>query len=156
MRKWRERKPLAMDVDHMRLLHQEAIEQLELLHTALDAMEQATGTMRDNLMEMVENHWHAYLDVMHMITMHDDAMANAMNKYGMKMRDADDLEDADCQFDLSAVLLTFLLLALIRRHRRMYYLWGLRGSPMSDYWKESMAMERDHMANLIAMMQRAL
>ncbi|WP_050769621.1 hypothetical protein [Thermosinus carboxydivorans] len=67
MRKWRERKPLAMDVDHMQLLHQEAIEQLELLHTALDAMEQATGTMRDNLMEMVENHWHAYQDVLHMI-----------------------------------------------------------------------------------------
>ncbi|EAX47533.1 hypothetical protein TcarDRAFT_1268 [Thermosinus carboxydivorans Nor1] len=91
-----------------------------------------------------------------MITMHDEAMANAMNKYGMKPQDTDDFEDADRQFGLSAVLLTFLLLALIRRHRRMYYLWGLRGSPMSDYWKGSMAMERDHMASLIAMMQRAL
>lgn len=156
MRRWRDRKPLTMDTDHMRLLHQEAIEQLELMQTAIDPMENATGTTRDSLTEMVEAHWHAYLDIIHMITMHDEIMASTMKKYGMPLQDSGELEAADRQFGLNPVLLGLLLIALIRRHRRMHYLWGLRGTPMSDYWKESMTMDREHIASLVAMIDRAI
>jgi hypothetical protein len=67
MRKRIDRRPMPLDIDHMRMLHEEAIEQLESMHTVLDAAEAASGTMRDTLENMVENHWHAYMDVLHMI-----------------------------------------------------------------------------------------
>ncbi len=67
MRKTRDRKPSTIDAEHLRMLHEEAIDQLELMRTALEAAEQATGTTRDNLEELVLNHWNVYLDVLHMI-----------------------------------------------------------------------------------------
>lgn len=50
----------------MRMLHREAIEQLELMRTAIEAAEQASDRLRDNLDEMSFNHWHAYMDIMQM------------------------------------------------------------------------------------------
>jgi hypothetical protein len=67
LRKLRSRKPMSLDLDHMRMLHEEASDQLELMHTVLEAAEQATDIMRDNLDDMALDHWHAYLDVIHMI-----------------------------------------------------------------------------------------
>lgn len=66
MRKLRTRKPVSFDIDHMRMLHHEAIEQLELMRTAIEAAEQASDRLRDNLDDMSFNHWHAYMDIMHM------------------------------------------------------------------------------------------
>lgn len=153
MWKRRERKPMAVDIDHMKVLNQEAIEQLELMSTALEASELATGTMRDSLDTMVENHWHGYMDIIHMITMHDEDLAITMKKQGTILLDEEDNEYAERQFTANRALLLLLLPALIRRHQRFIHLWALRGSPMIDYFKESMAMEREHTSEIIAIIQ---
>lgn len=65
--KFRDKKPVTLDLDHMKVLHLEAIDQLELMQSALEAAEDSTGTMRDVLDQMALNHWHAYMDIIHMI-----------------------------------------------------------------------------------------
>jgi len=65
VRKTRDRRYVTLDTEHMRRLHQEAIEQLELMRTAFEAAEQAIGTMRDTLDEIALDHWNNYLDVVH-------------------------------------------------------------------------------------------
>jgi hypothetical protein len=138
----------------MRTLHEEAIEQLELMKTALDAREEAAGTLRDSLDAMATNHWHAYMDIIHLIALHDEAMATVIKKYGLALRDQDD-ESVD-RLGASPTLLTLLLIALIRRHRRIWHIYGWRASPMGDYLKESLVMEREHVAELITMIQSLL
>nr|WP_092071261.1 hypothetical protein [Dendrosporobacter quercicolus]NSL49416.1 hypothetical protein [Dendrosporobacter quercicolus DSM 1736]SDM23951.1 hypothetical protein SAMN04488502_10328 [Dendrosporobacter quercicolus] len=155
MRKLRSKQAISIDLDHMQTLHAEAIEQLDLLKTALEAAEQAKDTMRDNLDTMAANHWQAYMDVLHMICMHDEAMNNALKKFGVKMRD-DNFDKREQQPGISRLLLLFLLTALIRRHRRMVYVYSLRGEPMNDYLKESLTMEREHMADLITMIHSSM
>ena len=152
MKRARERRPVTMDLDYLRMLHAEAIEQLELMQSAVTAADQATGTMRDSLDEMAANHWHAYLDVMHMIAMHDEQMPATLNKYGMKMREAEEADNENRLFG-SRLLLGLLLTGLIRRHRRIWNVYGYRGNPMSDYLRDSLNMEREHMAQLIQIIQ---
>jgi len=137
----------------MKVLNQEAIEQLELMSTALEASELATGTMRDSLDTMAENHWHSYVDILHLIAMHDEDLAATMKKQGTDLRDEEDSEYAERKFAGNRELLLLLLLALIRRHQRFIQLWALRSSPMTDYFKESMAMEREHTSEIIAIIQ---
>ena len=60
------------------------------------------------------------------------------------------------QFCLHRVSVISLLLALLRRHRRMEHIFSLRGNPMNDYFQESLTMEREHMANLITMTQKIM
>lgn len=155
MRKLRGKQPMSIDLDHMQTLHAEAIEQLELLKTALEAAEQAKDSMRDNLDTMAVNHWQAYTDVLHMICMHDEAMNTALKKFGVKMRD-DNFDSRKQQLGISRLLLLFLLTALIRRHRRVIHVYRLRGEPMNDYLKESLTMEREHMADLITMIHSSM
>ncbi|MDF2876474.1 MAG: hypothetical protein K0R22_3157, partial [Sporomusa sp.] len=88
------------------------------------------------------------------ITLHDEAMANVIKKYGLALRDQDD--EADDRLGISSALLTLLLIALIRRHRRIWHIYGWRASPMGDYLKESLVMEREHVAELITMVQTSL
>jgi hypothetical protein len=57
---------MSIDLDHMQTLHEEAIEQLELMKTAIEAGEEAKDNMRDSLDNIAVNHWHAYMDVVHM------------------------------------------------------------------------------------------
>lgn len=149
----RERKPAAVDINHMRTLHEEAIEQLDLMKIALDAREEATGRLRDTLEEMATNHWHAYLDIIHLIAMHDESMANVLKKYGLAMREQ---EETDERLGASSDLLALLLVALMRHHRRIWHIYGWKASPMGDYLKESLVMEREHVAELIAMTQSQL
>lgn len=54
---------MSMDLEHIGMLHAEAIEQLDLMYTTLEAAEQASDTMRDSLDDMSVNHWDAYMDV---------------------------------------------------------------------------------------------
>lgn len=150
----RERKPASIDINHMRVLHEEAIEQLELMKTALDTREEATGTLRDNLENIVLNHWHAYMDIIHMIALHDELMADALKKYGLTIRDGTDAE-TDERY-AGPLLLSLLLLALIRRHRRIWHIYGWRANPMGDYLKESLTMEREHVAEIISMAETML
>ena len=150
----RDRKSPTVDVNHMRTLHEEAIEQLELMKTALDAKEESAGTFRDTLDDMAVSHWRAYLDTIHLIIMHDEAMASVVKKYSLTLREQSD--ERDERLGTSPVLLTLLLLALIRRHRRIWHIYGWRASPMGDYLKESLVMERERVAELIAMAQSLL
>ena len=57
---------MSMDLEHMRMLHTEAIEQLNLMYTTLEAAEQASDTNRDSLDDISVNHWDAYMDIIHM------------------------------------------------------------------------------------------
>ncbi|WP_425057801.1 hypothetical protein SCACP_23420 [Sporomusa carbonis] len=155
MRKTYSRRSLAVDPAHMITLHQEAIEQLELMRTVVEASEQANDGMRDTLDNMAENHWEAYMDVMHMLCMHDDNLAAVMKKHGFKMRESEP-EDTERQFFGSRLLFLALLIGLIRRHNRFAYYYGLRVNPMGDYLKESMTMEREHMAIMISMVQNMI
>ncbi len=152
MQKKRDRRPMTVDAEHMRRLHQEASEQIELLRTVLVAADQASGTARDTLDDIAVDHWNGYLDVLHMITLHDELMAAVLSKHGMSMRDCDGA-DAQPQYCGSRLLLLPLLSALSRRHRRFSDVYGGRGHPMSDYLRESMTAEREHMAELIALIQ---
>ena len=69
VRKMRDRRYVTLDTEHMRRLHQEAIEQLELMRTALETAEQASGTMRDYPREnRLRDHWNGYMDVIHMVS----------------------------------------------------------------------------------------
>jgi hypothetical protein len=144
-----------MDLEHMGMLHTEAIEQLDLMYTTLEAAEQASDTMRDTLDDISLNHWDAYLDVMHMICMHDDAMRSALKKYDTKMREIQN-SVGERQIALHRVCLLFLLLALLRRHRRLEHIFSMRGNPMSDYFQESLTMEREHISNLITLAQNLI
>lgn len=153
MRKTRDRRHFTLDIEHMRRLHQEAIEQIELMRTALETAEQAIGTMRDTLDEIALDHWNAYLDVMHMVTLHDETMASVISKHGLNMRDSETYEQAQQELSTNHLLLLLLLQALTRRHRRFWDIYGWRGNPMSEYLKESMTVEREHIAELIAMIQ---
>lgn len=150
MRKLRIRRQASLDLDHMRMLHHEAIEQLELMRTAIEAAEQANDGMRDSLDEIALNHWHAYMDIIHMVCMHDQGMSSSMKRYGLKMRD-NEPESEERQSGFQRMLILLLLLALLRRHRRMEYVFGLRGGPMNDYLQESCNMEREHIAELVSM-----
>lgn len=69
--KFRDKRPVALDLNHMKLLHTEAADQLELMQTSLQAAENGTGSLSDTLDQIALNHWHAYLDVMHMIEMQE-------------------------------------------------------------------------------------
>ncbi|QJW48107.1 hypothetical protein HA075_21735 [bacterium BFN5] len=82
-------------------------------------------------------------------------MNGVLKRFGMKMRD-DTFPSQERQFGIRRLLLLFLLTALVRRHRRMVYVYSLRGEPMNDYLKESLTMEREHMADLITMIHSSL
>jgi hypothetical protein len=151
----RDRRTVTVDIEHMRRLHQEATEQLELMRTVLEAAELATGTMHDSLDQMVLNHWNCYLDVMHMIAMHDEQMAASLRNHGMTARD-DDIPDPSPKQPFDHRLLQSFLSALTRRHRRFWDIYGWRGNPMNDYLKESMIMEREHIAELMSTVQTIL
>lgn len=155
MRKLYNRRSLAVDPVHMITLHHEAIEQLELMQNCVEASEHAIDGMRDSLETIAEKHWESYLDVIHMICMHDDNLAAVMKKQGFSMRDSE-LAETERQFFGSRPLILSLLLGLIRRHRRFAYYYGLRTNPMGDYIKESISMEREHLAEMISMLQNTM
>ncbi len=152
MRKSRNRKPMSIDLDHMRVMHEEAVEQLELMYSAVEAAEHATDAMRDSLDDMAVNHWRAYLDVVHMICMHDEPMGTIMKKFGMIIQD-EESETEEHVLGAHRILLLLLLLALTRRHNRVIHIFAMHGDPMNEYLNESLIMEREHMANIIAMVE---
>jgi hypothetical protein len=144
-----------MDLNHMRLLHREAADQLELMLTSLEAAEQATDSMRDTLDSISVNHWNSYLDILHMIFMHDDAISSAMKQYGIVGERIVECPGED-QISIRRVTISYLVQALLRRHRRMEHVYSTRGDPMSDYLKNSVTMESEHMAHLVSMIQSVI
>ena len=156
MRKMRDRRQVSVDLDHMRRLHQESLEQLELMRTALDAYGHTSGAMRDILDDMAHDHWNSYQDVLHMIVLHDDQLAAVLSRHGMSIREEPAIETPVSASPVNRPLLSALLSALILRHRRFCSAYSLRVCPMSDYIRESMTTEREHIAELIAMLQTLL
>jgi hypothetical protein len=152
LRKFSSRRPMSLDIDHMRMLHEEAIEQLDLMKTALEAAMQARDTIRDNLDQIMLDHWRYYLDVIHMISKHDETITLVFQERGMELSEQE--EDLSArEFNPNYTLLLLLLLALSRRHRRIWHVLGLHGEPMTEHLKDSLIMEREHMANLVSMVQ---
>lgn len=152
LRKTRNRKPMSIDLAHMRVMQEEAVEQLELMYSALEAAEHASDAMRDNLDDMAVNHWRAYLDVVHMICMHDEPLGAVMKQFGLKSQDEEN-ETEEHALGNHRILLLLLLLALTRRHNRVIHIFAMQGDPMTEYLNESLIMEREHISNLIAMVE---
>ncbi|XER12680.1 hypothetical protein SATMO3_29080 [Sporomusa aerivorans] len=90
-----------------------------------------------------------------MICMHDDSLAAVMKKHGFKIND-NELADTERQLLGSRLLILALLPGLIRRHRRFVYYYGLRTNPMGEYVKESISLEREHLTELIGMVQNII
>lgn len=155
MRKTLDRRTLPIDLDHMRMLHEEAIEQLDLMHISLESADAANGSMRDTLETMMKTHWQAHMDVLHLICLHDDAVAEALKNQGLPTRDCE-VSVPEHLFGPERQFLLLLITALSRHHRRIWHIYGLRGTPMGDYLKDSLETERIHMAQLIAMIDDLL
>lgn len=155
MKRTQNKKPMSMDVEHMRMLHTEAIEQLDLMYTTLEAAEQATDSNRDVLDDISVNHWDAYIDIIHIISMHDEAMDASIKKYSLQAGESQDVGE-ERQLSLQRGFVIYLLLALLRRHHRIEYILTLRSNPMADYFQESLTMEREHIAHLITMTQKLI
>jgi len=92
---------------------------------------------------------------MHLIGMHDEAMSSAMRKYSTQIQEVQNSR-GERQFSLHRICLLFLLLTLIRHHRRLEHIFSLRGNPMSDYFQESLTMEREHISHLITITQNLM
>ena len=154
MRKFRLRRTVTVDVEHMQNMHHEAIEQLDIMHKVLETAQLATGSLRDTLDELAGDYWQAYMEVVHMICRHDEAMDHIMKKHTIRMTQTDSEQD-DQYVAARRPLLLSVLQTLLRCHRRFEYLWGLvlKGSPMSSYFNESMSIEREHTAELISIAQ---
>ncbi len=153
MNKLKNRRLATMDPDHMRLLHKEAMERLELMYTIVDASESATDKTKDSLDSIAIDHWNTYLDILHMICLHDDSMATAIKNHEIAVTDEDLSEENDRQLTPRRLLLLLLILALLRHHRRLEYVFSLTGGPMNDYFKDSLVKEREHVAHLISLIQ---
>ncbi|MBP2635685.1 MAG: hypothetical protein H6Q72_1592 [Firmicutes bacterium] len=157
MKKIFSRRTQTIDPTHMLTLHQEAAEQLELMRTAVDASEHASDSICDTLTSIAEDHWEAYLDVLHMICLHDETFATVMKTQVLTKQAANDpLATEQRQSYSNRLLVLSLLPALTQRHRRFCYFYGLRINPMGDYIKESIATEREHIAEMIAMVQNMI
>lgn len=154
MRTFRNRKPVSIDFDHMKALHEECIEQLELMKKSLESAQMASGIMRDTLDDLANNHWHTYIDVIHLICMHDDLMNLEIKKIGLDMRTDDD--EVENQYQAKRILLLSLLSLLVRHHQRIIYIYQLHGEPMKDYLNESSIIERPCIAGILEMVHRTL
>ena len=80
-------------------------------------------------------------------------MSTVMKKHQIGTRDDGTSEEAEQSVFTNQLLLLHLLRALSRRHRRFWDIYGWRGNPMSEYLNESMTVEREHIAELIGMVQ---
>lgn len=154
MRNFRNRKPMPIDFDHMKTLHEECIEQLQLMQTSLESAQLASDAMRDKLDDIANHHWHTYIDVIHLICMHDEAMNTSLKQVGLDLRTEDDTSEQ--QYQIKRSLILSLVVALVRRHQRMIYVYNLHGEPMKDYLSESTVIERDCMASIISMIYTTL
>lgn len=155
MRKILDRRTLPIDLDHMRMLHEEAIEQLDLMRVSLESADAANGDMRDTLEMMMKTHWHAHMDVLHLICLHDEAVAEALKIQGLPIRDCEG-SGPEQLFRPERQFLLLLITALSRHHRRIWHIYGLRGTPMGDYLKDSLETERMHLAQLTAMIDELI
>lgn len=148
------RKPVTLDYDHMKALHEECIEQLELMKGSLKAAQLAGDTMRDRLDDMAQNHWETYLDILHLLSMHDADLGTALEKAGLDLKGSE--TPVEKEYQLKRVLILSLTDHLIRRHQRMIYVYIHKSDPTKDYLLASLPLEREYFIDLIEMMHTLL
>lgn len=147
------RKQSPIDADHLRMLHREAVEQLELMRSVYDAACHTFGVYRDNLYNIVLVHWQSYLDIIHMLCMHDEKLNNCMQQVGLhEEKIAENANTIDSQQSLASRIIP----ALICRHRRFDYYLTIRGTPMTEYLQVSINREKEHLAQLISILDSML
>lgn len=154
MRFSRNQKPPSIDVDHMKALHDECIEQLELMKACLEAAQLASYLMRDKLDTIATSHWHSYMDIVHLICMHDDLMNISMKKIGLDITRNDTAVEQ--QYQTKRLLILGLLRTLLRHHRRIIYMYNVTGEPTKDYLSDSAPLEREYLVNIIEMIHNTL
>lgn len=154
MKYFRSRKQVSVDYAHMKALHEECVEQLELLCNSLRAAQCANGSMRDRLREMADAHWSAYIEIVHLIAMHDPQMQQALGKSSLDLRGEEDASEKETR--PRCALLEQLIALLLRRHRRVLYIYRTGGEPMQDYLEESAIIERTYIAALVEMTHMTL
>lgn len=152
MKYFRGRKIVPIDYDHMKILHEECIEQLELMKVSLESAQLSSDMMRDRLDDMASQQWRAYIDVIHLLCMHDEQLNAQIQKIGMDLR----AEDDERQYQTKRILLLSLLSALICHHRRVVYIYQVHGDTMKDYLNESSEAERVYIASIIEMVHTTL
>jgi hypothetical protein len=86
--------------------------------------------------------------------MHDETMNTSLKQVGLDLRTEDDISEKQCQIKRSLILA--LVVALVRRHQRMIYVYNLHGEPMKDFLSESTVIERDCVASIISMIHTTL
>lgn len=154
MRFTRSRRLPSLDFDHMKALHEECVEQLQLMNSTLAASNLASGNMRDTLDDIVQAHWNAYIETIHLLCMHDEITNNAIKKIGLDLRVGDDL--AEPQYQNNRPLISNLVQALSQLHQRMITVYKLHNLPGRDYLKESAEAEQEYVAAMIEMIHTSL
>lgn len=152
MKYFRGRKIVPIDYDHMKILHEECIEQLELMKVSLESAQLSSDMMRDRLDDMASQQWRAYIDVIHLLCIHDDRLNAQIQKTGMDLR----AEDDERQYQTRRILLLSLLSALICHHRRVVCIYQAHGDTIKDYLNESSEAERVYIASIIEMVHKTL
>jgi hypothetical protein len=145
------------NIDCLIMLHHEAADHLQMMHDLLASNECLEGSDRKEIGCMLMNHWNEYMDIMHMISTHDQIMANAMDHYEMDMRKESKPipEDAERQFGFFRFpLFPLLLFGLIFRHRRRrnFFESHFRRDQFVNYLSSTSHLECDHIARLTCML----
>lgn len=156
MKKNRAPKNVAPQAETLRRLHEEAAEQLEMMHPLTEALAKTPDPLRRQLETLLLDHWHAYLEIMHLIVLQDDALYQAMKNFNMDMRQSPLWEQSatpageERQLFFALAVLPFLLYALAARHRYLWRRWDWRDGAAA-YFSVSLQMTKDHIAALTAL-----
>lgn len=154
MRVSRSQKTPSIDMDHMKALHEECIEQLELMKVSLEAAQFASYLMRDKLDAAAAGQWHSYMDMIHLICMHDEMMNDSIKKVGLDITRS--ITSAEQQYQSKRLLILGLLRALLKRHQRIAYMYDVTGEPTKDYLRDSAPLERERLVDLVEMIHHAI
>lgn len=144
-------KNAALPIDILRRLHEDAAEHLEIMHTLVQAEEKAAEPLKRQLDVMLEEQWHAYLYVTHLIALHDDTLDLAFKKCGMDLRQdtaAPTPVTEERQLFFALAVLPFLLFSLAEQHRFLWRHHGWRRDEISHYTSVAIQTVKNHVAVL--------
>ncbi|WIW71630.1 hypothetical protein [Anaerosinus gibii] len=151
---FRPRKAAAIDYAHVKYLHDECIEQLELMKISLESAQLSNDEIRDQLDYMAQNHWQFYLDTLHLLSMHDNDLKDSLLKVGLNARNTESNQEKEYQ--VKRVLLLALTTSLIKRHRRMEYVFSNQNNPAKDFLSLAAPIERDYLVTTITIIHNLI
>ncbi len=147
-------KSTVVDYDHIKHLHEECIEQLELMKISLESAQLSNDEIRDQLDAMAQSHWQLYLDTLHLLSMHDNELKLALLQVGLNLRSEDPGQEKEYQ--IKRVLLLTLLISLIKRHRRMIYVSTNQNNPAKDFLLAASTIEREYLVTTIGIVNHLI